>query len=94
MLDISAILSRWVAPRRVAVEWLIFIASVVFGFIFVPLVSLNGNYDLFFTRLASEKFWFRTWLGLLTPYFIVQAFRLTRWSFVVLKKTNHPKRNI
>jgi len=81
--------------RRIAREWLIFLACLVIGFIIVYLIAWNfRNPDWtpgrVFQEVMKELFTERDawigWLFVLAPYFIVLVVRSIIWSVNTLRR--------
>jgi len=76
--------------KVVAKEYLVFISSLAFGILFIPLIIckfLSGIWEDFFDfydELYKGNFF--VWLIAFAPYFIIQIGRASVWSIKQLKK--------
>ncbi len=84
-----------ITSRTVAREWMIFLPSVIFGFL-IALVAFDALVDKWYhyappsalSELLSQlfgRFRLSTWLFVLAPYLIIQLSRSIIWSIKTLK---------
>jgi len=82
--------------RRLAIEWLLFLSSILIGAVIVPLLLLplvirspNPSYHYsagdFYAALVSKDAPI-AWIIVLSPYLLIQIVRSVIWAVGMLKK--------